>query len=200
MGRWLQGLPLLRLLLLSAAWLPSSLAAPEVTDEVIAARKWKSWGGPGGRMANAGPAELVPIVSPGDTIFFRAYSGKHLDVSNNKVYARRSLHGARQAFGIDKREAGSIHPGDRVYITSYSGMRVEVNGEEVRAVSPMRGPRQEFVIERMGGGTSPIVVGDTIFLKAHTGKHLDVVGTEVSARFVNEGFGFHALKVEKPSR
>eukprot|EP00931_Biecheleriopsis_adriatica_P121495 TRINITY_DN96576_c0_g1_i1.p1 TRINITY_DN96576_c0_g1~~TRINITY_DN96576_c0_g1_i1.p1 ORF type:complete len:193 (+),score=30.98 TRINITY_DN96576_c0_g1_i1:86-664(+) len=185
---------------LAIALLPSTFAGPEVTPAVIAARKWTTWGGPGGKMAEAGPAELKPVVNPGDTIFLRAYHGKHLDVADNKVRARLNQQGGRQAFAVDKRSAGSIRPGDRIFVTGANGLRLEVNGEEVSAVSSMRGPRQEFVIERMSGGSDPIKVGDTIFLQAHTGKHLDVVGEKVRARFVRYGLGYHSLVVEKPSR
>eukprot|EP00440_Ansanella_granifera_P009677 gb/GFBE01010485.1/.p1 GENE.gb/GFBE01010485.1/~~gb/GFBE01010485.1/.p1 ORF type:complete len:195 (+),score=43.76 gb/GFBE01010485.1/:1-585(+) len=186
--------------LLLAVLLQPGVAGPAVTDEVIAARKWTTWAGPGGKTAEAGPAEQKPVVNGGDVIFFRAYHGKHLDVQNNKIRARFKQQGARQAFSVDKRSAGPIRPGDRIFVTGSNGMRLEVNGEEVSAVSEMRGPRQEFVIERMSGGTDPIAVGDTIFLQAHTGKHIDVVGDVVKARFARQGFGYHALVVEKPSR
>eukprot|EP00930_Biecheleria_cincta_P047288 TRINITY_DN32748_c0_g1_i1.p1 TRINITY_DN32748_c0_g1~~TRINITY_DN32748_c0_g1_i1.p1 ORF type:complete len:196 (+),score=30.12 TRINITY_DN32748_c0_g1_i1:25-612(+) len=192
------------LIFAAASILQTVLAGPEVTPAVLEARGWNTWAGPNGKMANSGPAELFPIVSPGDIIFLRAYHGRHLDVDPKAqlIKARRNSHGAGQAWTIDKREAGDVRPGDRIFVTASSGMRIEVNGEQVSCKSTNRGPKQEFIIERLSGGLSPIAVGDIIFLKSHTGKHLDVVENDVRARFNawETGFGYHTLVVEKPSR
>eukprot|EP00434_Breviolum_minutum_P041197 symbB.v1.2.036644.t1/scaffold5219.1/size29710/1 len=73
----------------------------------------------------------------------------------------------------------------------------------VSCLNGQRGPRQELVIERSersGPMAHPIVVGDTIFLRAHTGNHIDVVGETVKARFPRQGMGYHAFVVEKQPR
>ena len=46
------------------------------------------------------------------------------------------------------------------------------------------------------GVTINIISGDTIYLKAHTGKNIDVEGTSVQARWENQG-GWQALVIEK---
>eukprot|EP00913_Durusdinium_trenchii_P022382 g21026.t1 len=85
----------------------------------------------------------------------------------------------------------------RIFLTNTNGFRLEVNGSEVTALSSHMGPRQELVIERNGAMSQPIAVGDTIFLRAHTGNHIDVVGETVKARFPRQGMGYHAFVVEK---
>mmetsp|Transcript_25641 Transcript_25641/g.41082 ORF Transcript_25641/g.41082 Transcript_25641/m.41082 type:complete len:190 (-) Transcript_25641:92-661(-) len=183
-------------LLVLAVLIDSVLAGPEVTAGVIAARGWTTWG----KTASAGPASLVPVVSPGDTIFLRAYHGKNLDAESGLVRARHKRHGARQAFVIEKREAGAIYPGDRIFLTAGNGNRLEVDGTAVLARSQQKGPKQEFYLERMNDSNNgPIRVGDTIFLRAHTGNHVDVVGDAVRARLPRQGFGYNTLVVEKPN-
>ncbi|CAL1168206.1 unnamed protein product [Cladocopium goreaui] len=142
------------------------LAAAEVTTEVLSAREWQTWGGPGGDMASASPASVHPVVKPGDTIFLRAYNGKYLGVKDFKVGAKSS-----------RKESA-----------------------EVSCLNAQRGPRQELVIERNGPMAHPVAVGDMIFLRAHTGNHLDVVGETVRARFPRKGLGYHAFIVEKQPR
>ncbi|CAK9048612.1 unnamed protein product [Durusdinium trenchii] len=174
--------------------------AAEVTPEVLAAREWRTWGGPGGAMANAGPASLHPVVKPGDTIFLRAYNGNFLGVRDFKVNAKASPKASAEAFRVEKRSIGDIYHGDRIFLTNTNGFRLEVNGSEVTALSSHMGPRQELVIERNGAMSQPIAVGDTIFLRAHTGNHIDVVGETVKARFPRQGMGYHAFVVEKQPR
>mmetsp|Transcript_22021 Transcript_22021/g.41476 ORF Transcript_22021/g.41476 Transcript_22021/m.41476 type:complete len:175 (-) Transcript_22021:158-682(-) len=147
--------------------------------------------------ADGDPVSLHPIVKPGDTIFLRAYNGNFLGIRDFHVGAHSSQKALAQAFRVEKRSLGDVYHGDRIFLTNTNGFRLEVNGQEVSAKSAHMGPRQEFVIERFGAASKPISVGDTIFLRAHTGKHLDVVGQTVLVRFVRQGMGYHAFVVEK---
>eukprot|EP00435_Cladocopium_sp_Y103_P068736 s1007_g32.t1 len=175
-------------------------AVAEVTTEVLAAREWRTWGGPGGDMASAGPASVHPVVKPGDTIFLRAYNGNYLGVRDFKVGAKSSRKESAEAFKVEKRSVGDIYHEDRIFLTSTNGFRLEVNGDQVSCLNAQRGPRQELVIERNGPMAHPVAVGDMIFLRAHTGNHLDVVGETVKARFPRKGLGYHAFIVEKQPR
>ena len=47
-----------------------------------------------------------------------------------------------------------------------------------------------------GESNRPVNSGDTVYLKAHTGKHIDVQGTAVKARWNGQG-GWQALTMEK---
>ena len=71
----------------------------------------------------------------------------------------------------------------------------------MRARYDDQGSWQAFVIEKSDGrrmmavGDS-IYVGETIYLRAHTGKYIDVEGTSVRARYDDKG-DWQALIIEK---
>ncbi|CAJ1366118.1 unnamed protein product, partial [Effrenium voratum] len=129
----------------------------------------------------------------------RAYNGNYLSVYDFKVTARASPKVGSAAFVVEKRSVGDIYHGDRIFLNSY-GLRLEVNDDEVSALKSVMGPRQELTIERSGPRSQAIAAGDTIFLRAHTGNHIDVVGETVKARFPRQGMGYHAFVVEKQPR
>jgi len=85
-----------------------------------------------------------------------------------------------------------IKPGDTVFFRAHTGMQMHVRGEDVRAQWDDYGDWQAMVIEK-----NPLVIensddrvfhsGDMIFLKAHTGKYVDVEGEGVQARWKDLG-------------
>jgi len=69
-----------------------------------------------------------------------------------------------------------------------------VQDNVVQARYAEQGEWQKFIIENNGGG--PIVTGETVYFKAHTGKFVDVEGTAVSARYTEQG-GWQSFSLEK---
>jgi hypothetical protein len=168
----------------------------DFTQGYVEAKHWLTWGSKMGQnlhdrlgsTAAIAREKVTTLITSGDTVFLRSYSGSYVEVIRDKVKARgRGSHqGSRQAFVISKQEVGLVYPGDLVYLTASSGRRLEVEHDstEVRAKSRLLGPKQTFVIERHRSGSDPIQLGDYVFLRAHTGKLLDVFGSEdVQARF-----------------
>jgi len=121
-------------------------------------------------------------ITAGDTIYLRAYSGKHIHVDRNggigaSVRCDWDEHGHRQALRIMKTAGGYVHQGDTVYLKTWYHTHLLVDRTYIRdqGEGSWR-PDQAFIIERHGAGASDsvIFVNDTIHLRAHTGKYLDV--------------------------
>ena len=116
------------------------------------------------------------------------------------MQARYDDQGIWQGLIIEKADGGPVLSGDTVFFRTHTGYHLDVEGESVRARYDDQGAWQEFVIEKAGGrrmmaiGDS-IYVGDTVYLRAHTGKYIDVEGTSVRARYEEQG-DWQALIIE----
>lgn len=102
-------------------------------------------------------------------------------------------------------DADQLKPGDTICLRAHTGRYLAVFGDEVRAIScSCDEPAQRLILER-----SPLVVeshdgstfqsGDMVFLKAHTGKYIDVQdsGRPVMARWDDLGT-WQGLVITKP--
>mmetsp|Transcript_64573 Transcript_64573/g.114866 ORF Transcript_64573/g.114866 Transcript_64573/m.114866 type:complete len:200 (-) Transcript_64573:18-617(-) len=164
-------------------------------------------------------ASVDQVVRPGDTIFLKAYSGKHVDVRGDKMYARWTQHASSQTFVIEKYEAGPIFSGDTVYLTAHTGRRISVMGDLVRVNTTMRGIQQAMLLERhmvcpsqpipcdgdgsLGrlespdAGPIPLMSGETVYFKADTGNYIEVVGNDPAAARFPYKTGWQSFVVEK---
>jgi hypothetical protein len=96
-----------------------------------------------------------------------------------------------------------IESGDTIHLVAHTENCLDVEGSAVQARWSDRGVLQKFRIEKNGEGA--IFSGDTVFLKAHTGKYVDVLpwyiwwlGSAVAARYDGRG-SWQALTIEKKS-
>lgn len=117
-------------------------------------------------------------IKAGDTVYLRAYTGKHLEVYRGigpSVMCVFDRHSKVQAFTIEKTAGGFIHQGDTVYLKSWQHFHLLVSGTIVREIREGSWrPDQAFIIERNVSGTGAIQVNESIYLRSHTGKYLDV--------------------------
>jgi len=157
-----------------------------------------------GVAASAAAGRAVEAVRPGDVVYFRAHTGRHLEVEREQMRARWDDHGDWQAFAmeksplvIDDSDANTFHSGDMVFLRAHTGSFVDVDGQDVQArwADQNHGMKwQGLVVVKHGSGA--IVPGDTVFLRTDSGTYLDVQGEEVRARWEDEG-EWQALVVEK---
>jgi hypothetical protein len=84
-----------------------------------------------------------------------------------------------------------------VYLKAHNGNYVDVGVQNsgVYARWNAQGTWQGFIIEKPNGNGS-VLLGDTIVLRAHTGKMIDVVGSSVQARWFDYG-AWQSLSIEK---
>jgi len=144
---------------------------------------------------SAAAGRAASPVRPGDSVYFRAHTGRHLEVERDEVRARWDDHGDWQIFALEKSplviddsDANAFHSGDLVFLKAHTGSFVDVDGEDVRArwADQNHGSKwQGLVIVKHGSGA--VVPGDTVFLQAATGTYLDVQGEDVRARWEDEG-------------
>ena len=84
----------------------------------------------------------------------------------------------------------------------HSGKYLDIEDTLVQARLPDHGSGQMLIIEKDGDhdgdddGDGAISTGDTVYLKAHSGKHLDIEDTSVQARWTDHG-NWQKLIVEK---
>jgi len=92
--------------------------------------------------------------------------------------------------------AQCMESGDTVFLRTRSGNGnyVDVDGTSIRARWPSQGNLQAMTIEKAGGGK--VHSGDVIYFRTHTGAHIDVVTSNVSARYSDTG-AWQAIKVIK---
>lgn len=69
-----------------------------------------------------------------------------------------------------------------MFLTAHTGRRVGVDGEVVAAADTARGPRQELVVEALHPTPAPLRSGAIVFLRAHTGKTIEIFGGVAQAR------------------
>lgn len=158
----------------------------------------------GGMASTATDGRAVGAIRPGDTVYLRAHTGRHLEVELDQVMARWDDHGDWQAFCIEKSplvientDENVFQSGDMVFLKAHTGHFVDIDGEDVRArwADQNHGMKwQGLVIVKHGSGA--ILPGDTVFLQAGSGCYLDVQGDRVRARWEDEG-EWQALVLEK---
>mmetsp|Transcript_81016 Transcript_81016/g.203957 ORF Transcript_81016/g.203957 Transcript_81016/m.203957 type:complete len:876 (-) Transcript_81016:418-3045(-) len=133
-------------------------------------------------------------VMAGEHITLAAHTGALVDAQDKLVRARWPQVGAwraivleadenlgpwMQSFAIYGGDGRALYAGDRVTLWAATGKLVDVETQVARARWDKSGIWQRFHIEKKGGGV--IRHGDPIFLKAHTGKYLEVRGEAVEA-------------------
>mmetsp|Transcript_33422 Transcript_33422/g.77624 ORF Transcript_33422/g.77624 Transcript_33422/m.77624 type:complete len:300 (-) Transcript_33422:95-994(-) len=157
-----------------------------------------------GVASSAAAGRAVEAIRPGDTVYLRAHTGRHLEVEAERVRARWDDHGDWQALVMEKSplviedtDDSVFQSGDMVFLKAHTGHFVDIDGEDVRArwADQNHGMKwQGLVIVKHGSGA--IVPGDTVFLQSDSGSYIDVQGDEVRARWPDEG-DWQALVLEK---
>merc|ERR1711865_1026999 len=107
--------------------------------------------------------------------------------------------GLPQKFVMTKFEAGAIFDGDTVYLTAHTGRRLSVRGDAVKFSAQRFGVEEALILQRFPPGSphEPLRAGETVFLKADTGKYIEVdPGGKCRARF-DTPTGYNAFVVEK---
>lgn len=152
--------------------------------------------------------DAIGAVVAGASIRLLAHTGKHIDVEGFSAAARWNDHGDWQTLVIDSygsqpNNARPLYSGDAVYLRSHRGRLLGVQGVAVVAGCPTwrqctqwhaSGEFQKFVIERQEGDGA-IMPSDVIFLRAYTGRMLDVEGDSVRCRWFDYG-RWQTLKIE----
>lgn len=133
-------------------------------------------------------------IRAGDQVTLVAHTGALVDTEDKLVRARWPQAGPwralvleadenvgpwMQSFAITGGDGRAFYSGDEMNLWAASGRLVEVQSQVARARWDKKGAWQTFRIEKEGGGI--IRRGDRIFLKAHTGKYLEVHGSVVEA-------------------
>lgn len=136
--------------------------------------------------------ELEPETCPPEGISSgRAGSGR---VEDTELIGASRIQSSWQAVSLGSDDPDLIRPGDRIFLRAHTGCYIDVAEEMAFARWDDTGDWQQLVIEK-----SPLVVedtdpslfhpGDLMFLKAHTGRYLDVQdeGSPVQARWQDLG-------------
>lgn len=172
----------------------------DVEDYVIRAR----WNDCGDWQAMKIEREVAGALFSGDYIHLLAHTGYRIEVDlSGSVHAQWSEAGVWQTFTLFNYGGRTISYGDTVFLKAHTGKLVHVEDTAVLAKWDDYGNWQKFTIvhkseesEPEAERNGPVMPGDVIFLRAHTGKMIDVTGIEVQARFFDEGL-WQSLTVEK---
>lgn len=148
------------------------------------------------------------LIRPGDTVYFRAHHGRHMEVEHEgaDVLARWEDHGDWQAFVleksplvIEKSDPTIFQSGDVVFLRAHTGCYVDVEEMWVRARWDDKndGIREHgLIIWKRDHAPGAIMAGDTVFLQASSELYVDVEHEQALARWVDEG-DWQALTIEK---
>lgn len=151
-----------------------------------------------------------PLTS-GDQLRLKTHDGSYVSHDGLNVTAVRN---ETRRLTVERDGGGEILSGNAVYLKFHSGKFIGIEGESVEAHEAKPGSRQVLHIEKemnwqnatalnFGGacekpGPSPREVrsGSAIFLRAGTGKLIDVVDEKVQARWKDYG-GWQKLTLER---
>jgi len=127
----------------------------------------------------------VGAIGHGDSVYFKAPTGKRLTVQVDAVHAKWDHMGEWQAFVLEREAgAGLLQSGDAVFLVGHNGHLVTVEGKQVHSKWSNRGTWERLIMNREGGfGT--VCNGDSVFLVAHTGNLIAVEGSRVQAQSSN---------------
>jgi hypothetical protein len=134
-------------------------------------------------------------IQSGDSVFLKTHADRYVGVREGLVQAWNDK-GDTQAFTIRKKSgSGAIVPNDVVCLRAHTGNNVdnEPGKDALQARWNECGDWQAMLIEQAVPGA--LQSGGPINLIVHTGKHIDVEGSEVKARWTDRGL-WQRLEIE----
>jgi len=145
-------------------------------------------------------------IFDGDTVFLKSKNtGRYVDVNAGLVRANGYDTLNWQKLRIRKTADGAsgkglpLKTGDKVYVQSENTWKyLDVQDKSVRARSSDQGNWESFTIE-MADGVDGITIysEDTIYLRSHTGRHIDVDNKLVRAQWNHRGGRWQGLEVQR---
>lgn len=133
-------------------------------------------------------------ILAGDTVFFKTHLETFIDVEGSGVRARFSEKGTWQGLKVEKPAGGSaIRAGDVICLQAHTGNYIDVEDRAmhqpeglVQARWQECGAWQKLVVQK--DVPSAVPLGAEVFLKTHSGTHLDVGdGDHLQARWAHHG-------------
>jgi hypothetical protein len=136
------------------------------------------------------PPATPDALQVGDAIRLKSHTGNYVGVNGGDVKALRKRQPQHEKFFIEKQAPPSdgdmtIRSGDAIYLWAHDwNHTVTVEGVTVHAKWAHMGSWESLVIMKKGS-EGPIFANDVVYLRAHTGKYITVVGRRAEVNEVN---------------